>query len=230
MFFLFATVLTASFLICAEFSAICFISSILLTVFYLYLFSLYFFCCQKTAVFVPLILVSLSMHITFFLIELHKSYIKDVNIWVLALFLVVVCGFMAYGTRSKTGVAAITYMASPVFIILSLLSAIAVLTGKLTLSPLFGENIYQYVFTVVSPPSTAIVLTYMHRCRFKKIFPAFVTSIAISICFFLFDAPFFKATTLNFIAPFIIASEMLLLKETILPSEESKNLKKISTK
>lgn len=221
MYFLFATVLTASFLVYAEISAICFFLSIVLTVFYLYLFSLYFCCCGKTAFFIPLVFVSLSMHITFFLIELHKSYIKDISIWILALLLVVVCGFIAFGTRSKTGITVITNMSSPIFIVLIILSAIAVLTGTLTSNPLIGGNIYQYVLTIISPPSTALTLTYMHRCRFKKIYPAFVTSIAITSCFLLFDAPFFKSIALNFIAPLIIAAEMMIIKETILPSIKS---------
>lgn len=221
MYFLFSTVLTSSFLIYAELSAICFVVTLLLTVLYLYLFSVYFRCCHKTAAFLPLILISLSMHITFFLLEQINKYIKDISIWILALLLVTVCGMIAFGNRKNTGIGAITNMSVPVFFLLTIFAAIAVLSFKTTEYPLWGSNIYQYVLTIVSPPSTALALNYMQRCRFKKMWPAFVTSVTITICFILFDAPFFKNLALTLIAPFVIAAEMLIIKETVVPSQES---------
>lgn len=220
MYFLFTTVLTASFMIVAEFTAVCFVPAVMLTALYLYLFSLYFSRFRRTKVFIPLILISLSMHITFFLIELHKSYIKDVSIWVLALLLTAVCGFIAFGTSSKSGITAITHMAVPLFFALIGFAIINLLTGEITTSSLMGKNIYQYFMTVVIPPSTALSLTYMHKCRYRQIYPAFVSAIVISVSFFLFDAAFFKAIALNFIAPLIISVEMLVIKESILPRRD----------
>jgi len=221
MYFLFSTVITASFLINAKLSALAFIVSLLLTLIYLYLFSIYFRCCQKTVAFIPLVLTSMSMHITFFLLELVNKYIKDISIWILAFLLIIVCSIIAFGTRSNTSIGAIANMSVPIFFLLVAFTLICLFTGEITTIPLCEVNIYQYILIIISPPSTALTLTYMQRCRFKKIWPAFVTSIAIMACFILFDAPFFKNIALTFIAPILIASEMLVIKETVFPSQES---------
>ncbi|PKM63435.1 MAG: hypothetical protein CVU97_00410 [Firmicutes bacterium HGW-Firmicutes-21] len=223
MYFLFTTVLTASFLVCAEFTAVTFAPAVVLTALYLYLFSVYFKRFRRTAIFIPLVLLSVSIHISFFLIELQKDYIKDVSIWILASLVITVSGIMAYGTKSISGITAITNMAVPIFITLLILAVINILSGEITNNAVIGNNIYQYFITVISPPSTALALLYMHKCSFKKMFPAFVSSIVFAVCFFLFDSPFFRAIALNFIAPLIIAVELLVIKETVLPSQESIN-------
>ena len=230
MYFLFATALTASFLLLAEVTAVCFSLTLLLTALYLKLFSVYFLSGRKkrcppkhrsAAVFLPLVLLSLSVHIAFFLIELQKSYIKDISIWLLAAMIILLCGIMSFGTRSSTGITAITNMSVPVFFTLLLIAAVNLLSGEVTHNPVVGNNVYQYYITVLSPPSAALAVTYMHPCRFAKLYPAFVSAVAVSASFFLIDSPFFKAVAINLVAPFIIASEMLVIKETILPSAET---------
>ena len=221
MYFLFSTVLTASFLVYAELSAVCFVLTLLFTVLFLYLFSVYFRCCTKTVVFMPLVTLSLSMHIVFFLLEQTNKYIKNVSIWVLCALLLIVCGFMCFGNRKISGINAVTLMSGPVFFLLAVFALISVLGFKTAQIPLWSGNLYQYIFTFISPPSTALALNFMHRCRFKKIWPAFVSSVLITVCFSLFDSAFFKNLALTFIAPFIISAEMLLIKETFLPSRET---------
>lgn len=221
MYFLFTTVLTASFLINIKFTAVGFTATLLLTVLYLYLFSVYFRCCRKTTAFVPLILASISIHITFFLIEMVSRYIKDVNIWILAAILIFVCVLMASGSKLTTGIGVIANMSSPIFFMLIALTIIVILSGKTAENPIWDGNIYQYISIIITPPSTALTLNFMQKCRFRKQWPAFVSAVAITVFFYLFDTPFFKNIALTFIAPVIIASEMLVIKETILPSQET---------
>ena len=103
MYFLCTTVLTASFLIKSEFTAVTFAVEVLYTVAYLTLFSVYFRKNKDIRVFVPLLLLSFALHIVFFLKELQKNYIKGVNIWILVGLLLIVCIYIAFGTSSRTG-------------------------------------------------------------------------------------------------------------------------------
>jgi hypothetical protein len=152
---------------------------------------------------------------------MRKDYVKDVSIWVLAFILVAVCFLIAFGSRSISGITAFTNMSVPVFFTVLIIMLISIVTGNVTVAPVVGNNIYQYLILVVSPPSTALSLFYMHRCRFIRTYPAFVSAIVLTVCLFLFDSPFFKAVALNLMAPFVISAEMLLLKETVFPSKES---------
>lgn len=220
MYFFFSTVLTASLLIYTELSAVSFVATLLLTVFYLFLFSVYFRCCQKTVVFLPLVLVSVSMHIAFFLLEQINKFIKEINIWVLALFLIIVCGIIVYGNNKNKGFVSIKNMSVPVFFLLVFVAVIAVISFKTNDYPLWSGNLYQYILLMVSPPSTAFALNYIHQCRFRKMWPAFVTAVAITVCFLLFDSPFFKNIALTFVVPFIISAEMIVIKETILSNRQ----------
>lgn len=115
MYFLFSTVLTASFLVKSEVTATTFIPEVLFTIIYLILFSIYFQKNQTIICFVPLLLASVSLHTVFFLMELKKNYIKDINTWILALLLAALCLYIAFGTSSKTGITAFTHMCTPIF-------------------------------------------------------------------------------------------------------------------
>jgi hypothetical protein len=216
MYFLFTTVLAASFLIKSEFTAVTFAAEVLYTVAYLILFSKYFQKNHHIHVFIPLLLVSFSLHLVFFLMELQKDYIKGINIWILVLLLYAVCLYIAFGTSSNTGITAFTHMCSPIFFILLFLAIINILTGKLSENPVIGKSIYQYFLSIISPPSVALTLTYMHKCCFKKIYPAFISALGIAVFFFLMDAPFFRSIALNFTAPVLISAELLAIKEAIL--------------
>lgn len=216
MYFLFTTVLTASFLIKSEFTLVTFAAEVLYTVAYLILFSVYFQKTRDIRVFIPLLLISFALHLVFFLMELQKDYIKGINIWILVLLLLIVCIYISFGTSSNTGITAFKNMGSPIFFVLLFLVIINILTGKPAENPVVGKSIYQYFLSIISPPSAALSLTYLHSCRFKKIFPAFLSALAIAVFFFLLDAPFFRSIALNFTAPILMSAELLAIKETIL--------------
>lgn len=216
MYFLFSTVLTASFLIKAEFTAVTFAVEVLYTVAYLMLFSIYFRKNRDIRVFIPLLLLSFALHIVFFLKELQQDYIKGINVWIMVGFLLIVCIYISFGTSSNTGMTAFAHLCSPIFFVLLFLAAINILTGKPAENPVVGKSVEQYFLSIISPPSAALSLLYMHPCRFKKIFPAFISSLTIAVFFFLIDAPFFREVALNFIAPVLISAELLAIKETIL--------------
>ena len=220
MYFLFTVLLTASFLIKAEFSAVCFSAELILTALYLYLFTLYFKHYKKILSFIPVVLLSLSMHITFFLQELHQSYIKDINFWLLAVLLITVSGLIAFGMSSKSGITAFAHMCTPLFFITIVLGGIGSVTGKIVTAPVIGSNIYQYYFTAISPLSVSLTLIYLHNCRYRKIFTSFFSATVIAVFFFLFDSPFFQSVVINFSAPMLIAAEMSVIKEAILPRKD----------
>jgi hypothetical protein len=96
MYFLFTTVLTVSFLIKSEFTAVTFTAEVLYTVAYLILFSVYFQKNRDIHVFIPLLLVSFALHLVFFLMELQKDYIKGINVWILVCF----CSLSVFYNRS----------------------------------------------------------------------------------------------------------------------------------
>jgi len=216
MYFLCTTVLTASFLIKSEFTAVTFAVEVLYTVAYLTLFSVYFRKNKDIRVFVPLLLLSFALHIVFFLKELQKNYIKGVNIWILVGLLLIVCIYIAFGTSSRTGMTAFKHLCSPVFFALLFLAFINVIAGKPADNPVVGKSVEQYFLSIISPPSTALSLLYLRPSRFYKLFPAFMSALSIAVFFFLIDSPFFRAIALNFIAPILISAELIAIKETIL--------------
>lgn len=221
MFFLFATILTALFLTGTEFSAAGFTGQIVLTALYIPIFAAYFKKCRRTLLFIPLIAASAALHAMAFLFYISTDYIKDVNIWILAGILAAVCLPIAMGTRSRSGITALTHMAVPIFFVLVLLALFGSFSGKITEPPLIGEDLLQYIISAVSPASAVFSLYYIGGKGAKKAFPAYFAAIVLAVSFYLFDSPFFRAAAMNFCAPLLIAAQLLVIKETFLPVRDT---------